>query len=74
MKKIREELDNVSSQIESLENLALLLEDYFYNTHGDKEFNKNLSLSTVVVEKIQSLDESIQNLYHKTQEIEANNQ
>lgn len=70
MNEIKKELDNITTQLETIENLALLLEDYFYNSNGDEEFNKHLSLSTVVVEKIKELSDNLQGLYFSINGIE----
>lgn len=68
MEKLRNELDSIFLDVEQTKNLALLLEDYFFNNIGDKEFNKNMSLSMVVVAKINDLDKRLDNLYQMTKE------
>ena len=63
MKEIREKLDNLLLKTDSVQKLAMLLEDYFYERTGDKDFNKNLVLATVVVERIRDLDKEVINIY-----------
>lgn len=68
MENLRKEIDSIFLDIEQTKNLALLLEDYFFNHLGDKDFNKTMSLSSVVVEKINNLDKRLDNLYQMTKE------
>lgn len=68
MEKVRKELDSIFLDVEQTKNLMLLLEDYFYNHIGDKEFNKHLSLSSVLVGKLDDLDKRLVNLYQITKE------
>lgn len=72
MEKLREELDEIFLDVEQTKNLALLLEDYFFDTGGDSKFNKNMSLAMTVVEKIANLDRRLDRLYQMTREVATN--
>lgn len=65
MKEIREDLEAIAMKIYKLENLAKLMEDYFYDVITDENFLKHQALSEVLVEKIKDIDKDNQNLITK---------
>jgi len=73
MNKVREELDGILLETYRLKDISELLADYFFNNITGKEHTKGDTLVTILNEKVQSLDESISNLYTKTKEFEAGN-
>lgn len=73
MKEIREELDKMSLKIYYLENLGELLTDYFYNELNKKGYSKGETLSTIILEKIKDIDNTLPDLYAKVKELESSN-
>lgn len=65
MKEIREDLEAIAMKLYKLENLAKLMEDYFYDVTSDENFSKHQTLSEVLVEKIKDIDKDNQNLITK---------
>ena len=64
--ELRKHIDELGLKICTIKNLTLLLEDYFYENIGNKEFMKNQSLSSVIVEKVDELDKSLNTLFELT--------
>lgn len=59
------DLEVIAMKLYKLENLAKLLEDYFYGVITDKEYLKHQALSEVLVEKIQDIVKDNESLISK---------
>ena len=64
--ELRKYIDELGLKVCTIKNLSLLLEDYFYENIGNKKFMENQSLSSVIVEKVGELDESLNALFELT--------
>ncbi len=71
MNEIRNKIDDMSLQTARIKDLAVLLTDYFYHEIIGKEHSKGDTLVTILLEKIQKLDDEYIKLYKLT--CEANN-
>jgi len=68
MQKRVDEMEKVGLKIDTAEQLALLLEDHFYNYFNGDDFVKNQTLSTVVVEKIKEANKALSEVITKEME------
>lgn len=68
MQKRVDEMEKVGLKIDTAKQLALLLEDHFYNYFNDDDFVKNQTLSTVVVEKIKEANKALNDVIQREME------
>lgn len=60
------DIEVLSMQAYGIKNLSLLLEDYFYQHRGDKDFCKNQTLASTIVEKLEELTSNLDELWKKS--------
>lgn len=62
MEEIREELDKINLEMCRLKDISELLGDYFFNNLVGREHSKGDTLVTILIEKLNVLDNSIMDL------------
>lgn len=65
MEEIRTELDEILLKIGRLKDISELLGDFFFNNYIGKEHSKGDTLVTLLIEKIQELDNCVIDAYKK---------
>ena len=65
-KSVRDNIEDITLKANITKKLATLLEDYFYGYVSKEEYNKNQALATVVVEKLDEIEDELNKLFKLT--------